>query len=865
MWPVIEIRMKSFLIFLCLTWCQVFAQTLDTYGGLLSVTCPGGAASHFYTQKIGNRWWLCTPLGHGYFYQSVGGAGATPSNIVAKYGSKDIWAVNQVSFLKSVGFNGVGELSDDSLLATYANQTNKVPFIGTFNVSQYSTTNLSSYGPHPVKNFLWGVNGYFTAYRGAGCIDAFDTGYPTFANAYFAGDAGFSLYTASPYFIGLMGDDTDFVCGLGAGPDNNTTPSGTFKTNLAFAAMISSPVQTFNAGFSYQSTPVQYADTKVYSKTSMASPPTTCSISTPCSLRDYLAKRYTTIAALNTAWGTGGYYSTFDSAGTAISSESCGTGNGATTIFNCTLAHSSISPFSVSLSVAGTLQGGDCPWAVAACNIGGQVTTPYTCATIGNCVGSFNGSSGTNISSGTAAPWIQDVQVTEADCGACGLPQASYWLKTAWHGCPSPTTSREVGVTYATGAPQVTVSTQNGAADNPGCATGVDIYMSCRVVSGAATHGCASAASGQPVEKLQASNVAYPSGSWVEPTTGLVSGAALPGPESYIDYGAGTVKITFNTAPTTGQAIAIGYTYGGWMFGTGLMDEDGRNTSWVGTNPICLLATVSGGPGSQGYTCDGVINPAANMNQTMATDLDAWQAQYAGRYFSTVNSAIKATSPNTLYLGCDTLGDWDGPPRKAILQGASPYLDGAFWLWYANQDNNTDANAKYSYFSQYFGDKPIINFMTLHAQPDSAMAGNGASGCCFGLTTQPLRGQQWYTILNKELNTLSYNSTYQFVGAVWWGLYDFNNENINWGLRTVTDNAYNAHDAVSGTVACSAPLSSFTCGSEPAPGGGAVRPFGDLFGGANGITAANALWLGSSTVFTGSAITNSYVSGMTIK
>ena len=36
----------------------------DQYGGWTSVQCPNGATTHFYTQKVNNRWWICTPAGN---------------------------------------------------------------------------------------------------------------------------------------------------------------------------------------------------------------------------------------------------------------------------------------------------------------------------------------------------------------------------------------------------------------------------------------------------------------------------------------------------------------------------------------------------------------------------------------------------------------------------------------------------------------------------------------------------------------------------------------------------------------------------------------------------------------------------------
>jgi hypothetical protein len=84
---------------------------------------------------------------------------------------------------------------------------------------------------------------------------------------------------------------------------------------------------------------------------------------------------------------------------------------------------------------------------------------------------------------------------------------------------------------------------------------------------------------------------------------------------------------------------------------------------------------------------------------------------------------------------------------------------------------------------------------------------------------------------------------YPYIGVIYFGYVDIPGERLNWGLTTPADNAYDGHEAAAGAVPCSPPLQAYMCGGEPAPGGSAVRPFGNLIGGPSGITAANALWL----------------------
>jgi len=66
---------------------------LDQYGGVRSVSCPNGAQPHFYTQRIGDRWWICTPAGHGFFMKGVVGVNYSfttawsSGGLQSKYGS----------------------------------------------------------------------------------------------------------------------------------------------------------------------------------------------------------------------------------------------------------------------------------------------------------------------------------------------------------------------------------------------------------------------------------------------------------------------------------------------------------------------------------------------------------------------------------------------------------------------------------------------------------------------------------------------------------------------------------------------------------------------------------------------------------
>jgi hypothetical protein len=778
---------------------------VDQYGGRMDVTCAQ-ATGWFHTEKRNNRWWLCTPDGHGFFFQGVA-AWQTP--IIPKYNNDGCTAA--AALIKEFGswnFNGVGELSDSypQPIGTCPNNT-KWPEIQTINVSNYAAANLWNYAQRPMKNLEWGLNGNYTGWR-ASAMDFFEPQFGVWLDGYFRNDPGFTKFITNPYFAGLMLDDTDWFWGMGAGPDFHTIPAGHTNAHVGYMVLVTSPVQVFNPNPASRNIAELYIDTKVYSKTAMASPPSACSAQTPCSLRDYLFKKYNgSISALNMAWGSN--YTTFDSTGTQVTGEVIGTGDGTTKVFTHTAAHTPISPDTVVIKVAGVPQGADCP-SFQTCNVVTQ--------------GSITGPSGSTIAVGQQA-WLSAITGVANN----NFPALSMWAVVTYHFASSSgqiaTPSREAGDNFTQGNTQGIV--ESPIDQTGGVATGYDVYVSCRLDSSSTPAlGCVGAGSSQPAETLQATNIPFGT-NWAMPTSGLVSGASIPAAPSTINYTNGQLTITFSTAPASGQQITADYIYGGWMYGTGLMDEDGRHTSWIGTNAYCLTPAA---------TCDGSDNPTPNANANLGADLDAWVAQFAGEYFGTLGTHLKAAAPHMLYLGADTIGTWGVPPRKEILQGAAPFVDAVFTTWFGNQPDATTAAQQYQFLTRYLGDKPIINFMTLTASPDSAESAHSDYLCCFHQTTQAARGAQWSAIVSAMFNQLSYNSTYQWVGIAWWGSHDFNGANgefNDWGLKTPSDNAYDGHEAVAATVACSVPLQNLTCGGEASNYGDAV----------SAVRSANQLWL----------------------
>jgi len=679
---------------------------LDQYGGRTDINCSA-AKGYFYTQKIGNHWYFCDPLGNAFVSMSVGNllTNGNPTKdcngvntypiYAAKYGDTTYnWGWQTLKRMKAWGFNTVGQdsgayVSPSQICSNCVwpggTQPIPTPYISEMKPAENASINVNGYISEPIKDEIGATNGNYTAWRGGALYDVFDPNLNTYMQQ--ALQHNKDITSNYPWVLAVLTDDSDYFYGAGAGPD---FAGGHTNSNIAWITLITSPVQTY-----IQSTPLGgktfvYQQTKVYSKAQATNPTKACSIASPCSLRDYLWQKYQgSISALNSAWGSN--YTTFDSTGTQVSSEGIATADGTKTTFTYNLAHSPVSPFSVLISVGGTAEAGDCPWFSKGC---GTTTT---------------------------------------NTGSFGSPTASYIAQSS----------------------------------------------------------------------------------------------------SSVDYSTGAVTISFVTPPAKGAAITVNYIYNGWMAGgTGVMDEDGSHTSWVGTNPFCLEGADPNYPTF--FSCvggAGVNNPAPNANAALGADLDNWVSQMAAQYFKTMHDDIKAVS-KVPYFGLDVIGDYGVPAYSKFLEGAAPYLDGAYvgLHYWQPLPAPTVFQSAYQYLTQYLGDLPFITFSVISAQADSSYscyAGGGAGN----FPDQAARGQAWYNHVNYLLNNNGYNGDTQFVGADWWSWQDF--QNMNQGLVSLHDNAYDGHEDVISTVLCSSPISALACGGESGNYGDAITP----------ITAANKLWL----------------------
>lgn len=340
----------------------------DKYGGWTRLQCSGGARDRFYTDKIGNRWWLCTPEGNVFW--SMGVYAVSPDNSTDSAGLNHYtlvreryasgvtgdgmlnWSDQTAKRLKSWGFNTLDMYAYAWILPWMVRKewpldadTNtktiptKLPAL-TSNIkpSHYSMINANNHVDQPVKNLMSGIKTSTYAGWRAPLADYYDDRFRAWTSADLArGD--WAPAVNSSWVLAVVADDRDDLWWAAAGTDFPTVPAGKSGTHGGWAALVTAPVQTAAA---YKGKNYMYPDATVYTKRA---------------LQAYLASKYSGIEALNAAWGAN--YSTFGSTGTTVTGEDAGAGDGVTTEFVCALAQAPASPFSIQVLVDGTPRAGD--------------------------------------------------------------------------------------------------------------------------------------------------------------------------------------------------------------------------------------------------------------------------------------------------------------------------------------------------------------------------------------------------------------------------------------------------------------------------------------------------------------------------
>jgi hypothetical protein len=289
------------------------------------VACSNSAAAHFYTEKVGNRWWLCDPSGGGFFIRGVWYVApnvnsATAAAIQSKY-AKPLssvtanWALEQVRRLQAWGFNtiadyAVAEVWPGTVDPAWGTAGNTIPLKLPFGLTEMTThyafiNSGGQCGASALKDMMNGTGAAYTGYH-YGFGDYFDPSFSICVKNQLSTDTwGLQLAlnsVNSPYLIYVNIDESDQTGFLDAGPDFTTVDgpntgvleAGRNAAHVGWITLVTAPTQTANSNQG-----VTYSNTTVYTKQELS---------------NWLAARYSaSIAALNTAWGSN--YTTFGTAG----------------------------------------------------------------------------------------------------------------------------------------------------------------------------------------------------------------------------------------------------------------------------------------------------------------------------------------------------------------------------------------------------------------------------------------------------------------------------------------------------------------------------------------------------------------------
>lgn len=690
---------------------------------------------------------------------------------------------------------------------------------------------------------------------------------------------------AAPWVKGIVVDDTDYLFSF-KGPGNVSNVNE--YPNIAWLATVSN--------FQDEA----YSDPVNYTKRAWV---------------NYLQAKYGAISALNTAWGTGGFYTTFGDSGNAAQSNVTNgsfTATGSATILTSSLEGAPFvtgtvsvqnyynPPGAPSLSYATT--GGSIPASTTVC-----VELTYQNESTGN-AGETNPSSivcqqsGSSTSTNTLTVQSPPAVLSSDRYGVYACTEASPPTQ-----CTSFT--KQLGSSQAINSASALTSVTTSGSPAP-------------------TSNTTSTAGG----------VLQPEYSCTDNGSGAFSGcpAGLNLSASAIRYEGGVISLTFSAAPGNGESFIFSFTGSGYGVGTGVLDEDGRHTAWMGNDPYTLTGAVT----KSGSTCTTNCIAASSG---VVTDVNAFYQKFVAQYASETTRALDEVDGNHVAIGPDPIASFGGAPPSAVEDGlvsggidvlyvgydpgcttsvvgtGCPRGSGTVGTNYTNSGMNGNGQAAFNGGDKSVYDNasvPQVIWYEVGAQSDSwwnrsqtvtAWTGTGSqtafttvylilgpsvttssgytplaspitpnsvsitagavtctdngsgaitgAGCVSGsvnyttdaisvtfssapangqainvtvsgpagpyylapdFATQASRSSQFSTDVNLFENAQGTNSDYYVIGYEWWQWQDANNrEGYNEGLVSNSDNAYDGHEDVTGSVACSAPISASTCGGEP--------------------------------------------------
>lgn len=359
----------------------VTSGTTFTYAGSGSHAASSGGytAGNWYTQKVGSAIWQCDAAGYRIWLHAMEQwqFPSTGPVFVNKYGSNLTTSETaEINKFMNVGWNSFGaNVSPTSATpagGSCSGGCTALPLEVECVCDLYSSVNLNGDATQATPRFI--------AVHDANFVPKGDPGTdqtPDAFSPYFSQHLNAWMPTATSY-IGPYLYMISVSNGIAAGPDFDSYPVGRTGTILGTRLLNTSPLQTGTMNAAYNGSMQIYPDPVIYSKVPMASTPPSCADThaSQCSLATLYQKEYSTIAAMNTAWGdtygcfgTGasqwGYAYSWAGSGSGCGGSNhaavaIGTGDGSTLSFTATLS-ANADPNSIQILLAGSAIGFDCP------------------------------------------------------------------------------------------------------------------------------------------------------------------------------------------------------------------------------------------------------------------------------------------------------------------------------------------------------------------------------------------------------------------------------------------------------------------------------------------------------------------------
>jgi hypothetical protein len=210
---------------------------------------------------------------------------------------------------------------------------------------------------------------------------------------------------------------------------------------------------------------------------------------------------------------------------------------------------------------------------------------------------------------------------------------------------------------------------------------------------------------------------------------------------------------------------------GGFGVGTGVLDEDGRHTKWMCTDPDMLKGETA----------------------ALQADMNAFLYQYVYQMESVAVKAIRSYDKHHMIFAPSALGGvGDIGIRPQVLQALADAGVDALAISYAPASPQNVSIITQAYD---LTGKPTITFYGVTANQDSYFHGFPSHGSDY--PTQETRGLHYNSDLSVLYNAKATNGDHPILGIDFWSLTDSSKaEATNWGLISDRDNAYDGKAAV---------------------------------------------------------------------